>query len=347
MKMFACICAAGALCAQPPTAEPSKPQYYDEPNFIVAGVADPTARGGHGSDPVSHSADTLAKATASLRTEPGAADEANLRKAIAREPNRADLHHALAAVEEKQGHALDAAREYQRAGELDPNEANLFDWGAELLEHRAADQAVEVFTKGARAFPRSTRTLLGFAVALYSRGDYDQAAQRFFDAADINPRNPEPYLFLGRASSSSIADSPGYADRMERFAKLQPGNAWANYYYGVHLWKAGQAAQSQDLLEKAVRLDPQFGPAFLQLGMIFADQGNLPKAITAYEAAAAASPALEEAHYRLSQAYRKTGEMLKAQKEIEIYQRLQRESAAAREREHTEIQQFIFELRGH
>src|SRR5580693_8975545 len=108
MKMFACICAAGALCAQPPTAEPSKPQYYDEPNFIVAGVADPTARGGHGSDPVSHSADTLAKATASLRTEPGAADEANLRKAIAREPNRADLHHALAAVEEKQGHALDA-----------------------------------------------------------------------------------------------------------------------------------------------------------------------------------------------------------------------------------------------
>jgi tetratricopeptide (TPR) repeat protein len=348
MKVFACAFAAGALFAQTQSAEQSKPQYFDEPTFIVAGVADPTQRGGHGSDPVSHSADALAKAAAALRTGiAGAANEATLREAIAREPQRADLHHSLAGVEEKLGNALEAVREYQRAAELDPSEANLFDWGAELLEHRAAEQAVEVFTLSARSFPHSTRTLLGLAVALYSRGSYDQAAQRFFEAADLNPRDPAPYLFLGRISSAAIADSPGFAERMERFAKLHPENAWANYYYAVSLWKRGQAPESQALLEKAVHLDPLLGVAFLQLGVLLADQNQLDKAIAAYQSAAAATPSLEEAHYRLSQAFRKAGEPAKAQKEIEIYQQLERESAAARERERAEIKQFVFELRSH
>ncbi len=97
---------------------------------------------------------------------------------------------------------------YQRAADLDPSEPNLFNWGAELLTHRASDQAVEVFADGHRLFPRSTRTLLGLAVALYSRGSYDQAAQRFFEAADLDASDPAPYLFLGKISSRAIT-GPG------------------------------------------------------------------------------------------------------------------------------------------
>jgi hypothetical protein len=69
--------------------EPSaKPQFFDEPTFIVAGVTDPSLSGGHGSDPVLRSAEALAKSTASLRTGTSIADAA-----------------------EKQGKALEAARE--------------------------------------------------------------------------------------------------------------------------------------------------------------------------------------------------------------------------------------------
>ena len=143
--MFTAIC----LRAQVPNSQ-APPPYFDEPNFIVAGVADPSARGGHGSDPALRSAEALAKATAALGT--AAASDTN---------------------------PLEAVRAYQRAAELNPSEPNLFNWGTELLTHRAADQAVEVFSNGHRLFPRSTRTLLGLAVALYSRGSYDQAAHRF------------------------------------------------------------------------------------------------------------------------------------------------------------------------
>ena len=44
-------------------------------------------------------------------------------------------------------------------------------------------------------------------------------------------------------------------------------------------------------------------------------------------------------------AYRKTGEPAKAQKEIELYQQLSKQSAQELERERAEIQQFVFELK--
>jgi tetratricopeptide (TPR) repeat protein len=307
-----------------PQSSADPPQYFDDPKFIVAGVTDPSQRGGHGSDPVLRSTESLVKETAALRTlAPGgtsAADSA-----------------------EKQGNALEAVRAYQRAAELHPTESNLFDWGTELLTHRAADQAVEVFTKGHRLFPRSTRTLLGLAVALYSRGSYDQAAQRFFEAADLNPKDPAPYLFLGKISNGPLTESPGFDERLERFARLHPESAWANYYYAASLPRTSPKARA--LLEKAVRLDPKLGDAFLLLGSVYADEGNLPQAIAAYQSAIAASPQMEEAHYRLAMAYRKTGETDKARKELELYKELSRQSAQQFERERAEIQQFVFELK--
>lgn len=303
--------AAATLFAQD---QSTPPPYFDEPKFIVAGVADPSARGGHGADPVLWSADKLAKETAALRS--GSAPDTN---------------------------PLEAVRQYQRAAELDPSEPNLFNWGAELLTHRAADQAVEVFSSGHRLFPRSTRTLLGLAVALYSRGSYDQAAQRFFEAADLDPSDPAPYLFLGKVSNGAITGSAGYAERMERFVRLHPGNAWANYYYAATL--ARTSPKARELAEKAVRLDPTLGEAFLLLGIIYADESNLPKAISAYQSAIAASPQIEETHYRLAMAYRKSGDTKKEQQELGIYQQLSRRSAQEFERERSEIQQFVFEMK--
>src|SRR5579862_5157954 len=297
MKGLAVIGAALCLWGQKPNSQ-SPPPYFDEPKFIVSGVTDPSQRGGHGSDPVLRSAESLAKATAALGT--GTATDAN---------------------------PLEAVRELQRAAEVDPSETHLFDWGTELLVHRAADQAVEVFTNGHRLFPRSTRTLLGLAVALYSRGSYDQAAQRFFEAADLSPADPAPYLFLGKISAGAISGAPGFAERMERFARLQPDNAWANYYYAATLVRT--SPQARTLLEKAVRLDPQLGDAFLLLGIDYADEGNFNQAIAAYRSAIAASPQLEEPHYRLAMAYRNTGQADQARKELDLYEQLRKQSAEA------------------
>jgi tetratricopeptide (TPR) repeat protein len=311
------------------------PAFFDEPNFIVAGVTDTVNRGGHGSEIVVRSTEALTKAAASL-------SDASRKSA-----GDAESHHARAVEEEKRGHALEAAREYQHAAELDASENNLFDWGTDLLTHRAAEQAVEVFAKGSRLFPGSARMLLGFGAALYARGSYDEAARRFFEAVDLNPRDPGPYVFLGKVQSVEITRLDGFFERLRRFAEIAPGNAGANYYYAAILWKRGQdpetAARVKSLLDTAVRLDPGLGDAYFELGMVYADLKDFPKAIASYQKAIDAGSG--DAHYRLAQAYQRSGEPVKARKEFDLYEQFRKTAAAEEERKRNEIPQFVFRLR--
>jgi len=318
----------------------AKAEFFDEPNFVVAGVTTPSSGGVHGPDTAWRSTEALAKATASL-TKPAAVTE---------NPTNAALHHTLAGLAESGGDALEGAREYQRAAELEPSESYLFDWGSDLLTHRAGEPATEVFSKGHRLFPHSLRMLLGLAAAWYARADYHQAAQYFFEACDLDPADPRSYLLLGQAKNIEVTE--GYLERMARFAKLQPDNAMANYYYAISLWKHRKGpedsqtpTQVESLLKKAAKLDPKLGAAYVQLGILYSDRKDFPNAVVAFQKAISVSPELEEPHYRLAQVYRQTGDTTNAQRELALFNQLSKQSAAAAERERDAIPQLVISLR--
>jgi tetratricopeptide (TPR) repeat protein len=264
----------------------------------------------------------------------------------------AELHHLLADVQERLGKSLDAVHEYQRSVELDPREAYLFDWGAELLLHHAPEPALDAFTRGNSLFPRSVRMLLGLGATLFARGAYDQAVRRICEASDLDPDDAVPYLFLGKMERTESALSSELVERLHRFVTLQPQNVEANYYYAVSLWKARKSApeakpkaQIESLLKQAIRIDPKFGAAYLQLGILHFDQRDFPKAISDYQQAIHATPQLEEAHYRLAQAYRQVGKTDEAKAELHLYEQMSKASADHAERERHEIRQFVYTLR--
>lgn len=405
-----------------------QPEFFDEPRFTVAGVSDTTNFGGHGSDTVVRTTESLAKETVSLsaplpsasstathsgaeenalleatrrspesfeanhnlgtyfvsankpreglpylekasQLKPGdyqnsyqlalaranigdyARARANVQTLLARD-NKAELHHLLADIEEKQGDPVEAVREYQRAAELSASETNLFDWGAELLLHSAVEPAIEVFTKGNRLFPQSSRILLGLAVAQHGRGSYEEAVKSLCRASDLNPDDPAAYIFLGKLQAANTIASQDSTEKFARFVQLQPANPLAAYYYAVSLWRlrkgpedAATSSQVESLLQKAVQLDPKLAPAYLQLGILHAEQKKVAKAISAYEKAIEVDPRLEQAHYRLAQAYRQAGEPVMAKKELQTYEALSQETAEQLVREHREIQQFVYTLR--
>ncbi len=335
------IADSAKLAASKTPASAAQPEFFDEPQFTVAGVTDTTNLGGHGSNTVVRTKEALAKDVVSLSAAP--VNKQSVTKESPPSP---------AQREEKQGNPLQAVHEYQRAAEMNPSESNFFDWGAELLVHHAVEPAIEVFTKGHRLFPDSARMLVGLGVAWYARGSYEQAALRLCEASDLNPGDPNPYLFLGKIQSVETTQSEGLVERLQRFARLQPENALANYYYALSLWKqrknlddAQTVVQVESLLQKSVRLDPKLGPAYLQLGILSSDRKDFSQAISDYQKAIAANPRLEEAHYRLAQAYRRIGEQLKAQQELQLYNQLSKQTAEEVERERHEVQQFVYTLR--
>jgi tetratricopeptide (TPR) repeat protein len=263
--------------------------------------------------------------------------------------NTAELHDLLGELEEKDGQFVAAANEFETAAHMDPSESNLFDWGGELLIHRTLDPAIEVFRQAAERYPDSGRVAIGLGMALYSRGNYDEAVKSLLHAADLNPSDPRCYPFLSKAYDSSPAQADEVIQRFKRFAELQPYNAKARYYYAMSLWKGKRAQdpdldlhQIQTLLQQSVTLDPSLAEGHLQLGNLYFDQTKYADAIPEFKRAIELNSDLADAHYRLGQAYVRTGEKDRGQEELQVYQRLRAEHLADLDKQRADVRQFVY-----
>ena len=261
----------------------------------------------------------------------------------------AELHNLLGEINEKDGQFVAAANEYETAAHQDPSESNLFDWGSELLLHRTLDPAVEVFRQASQRYPNSPRLAVGLGVALYSRGNYDDAVKALIKGADLNPSDARCYLFLSRAYDSSPNQADEVIQRFRRFSELQPTNGRAFYYYAMSLWKGKRAqdpdldlGQIQVLLKKAIALEPKLAEAHLQMANLLSDQGKFTEAIPEYTTALGLNADLADGYYRLGQAYVRTGQKEQAQKEFETYQKLRAEHLADLDKQRAEIRQFVY-----
>ncbi len=261
----------------------------------------------------------------------------------------ADWHRLAGELDEKLGDPLAAVRHQERAAQLDPSEENYLAWGSELLLHRAVWEAVEVFKRGSAAHPASARLLTGWGAALFAGALYDQAATRLCEASDLNPGATEPYLFMGKIELAAPAPLPCVEQKLARFVQAQPGNALANYFYAMAIFKRGDQTDRQRveaLLEQADALDPKLAAAPLQLGIMAAAQRDYAKAIGFYTKAIDADPSLQEAHYRLGVAYDRTGEQAKSRQEFQLHEELAKKQADAVEQQRRDVKQFLVVLQG-
>ena len=251
--------------------------------------------------------------------------------------DNAELHNLLANVSERGGDRLAAAEEYQRAAHMDPTEEHLFDWGDNLVQLHAYPEAIQVFTAGIERHPDSARLHVGLGIAQYSRGAHEDAVRSFCRAADLAPSDPRPYQFLGEMYGVVPSLGGEITERLARFAKAHPQNAPAQYHYAMSLWKGlaeppADLKQVEALLRRAVALDRKFTKGFLELGILLSDQQRYQEAITQLQTAARLEPDLAQAHYRLAQAYQRTGQKALADKELEIFEKLSARGSASDKR---------------
>lgn len=263
--------------------------------------------------------------------------------------NTAELHNLLGEIEEKDGKFVAAANEFETAAHQEPSESNLFDWASELLMHRTLEPAIEVFRQSAQRYPNSPRMAIGLGIALYSRGNYDDAIKSLIRAADLSPSDPRTYFFLSKAYDSSPTQADQVIERFRRFSEQQPNNANAHFYYAMSLWKGKRAQdptldfhQIAALLQNAVKLDPKLTDAHLQLGNLYSDQAQYAEAIPEYLKAVEIKSDIADAHYRLGQAYVHTGQKEKAQEQFQVYQQLRAQHLADLDKQIADIRQFVY-----
>ena len=272
-----------------------------------------------------------------------------LRKAMAAHPTAA-LSDALGAMEEESGQYVQAVASYQRAVELDPSsEQYYFDLGVEYLTHFTFGPAAEVYRVGTQKFPTSSRQFIGLGFSHYAVREYREAADAFTKALETDPDSPAAFR-----AWKSILDSLPPNDwgpllpRLDKLAKAHLQSAELAFCYGAALFRSefakGSAATfdlAQVLLEKSVRLRPDFPPAHLELGALYAAKKQTQKAVDEYLEVIREDDKSEVPHYRLGQLYREMNKLDLAAAELSRYQELYRARQEQLKHTRSTIQQFI------
>jgi tetratricopeptide (TPR) repeat protein len=272
-----------------------------------------------------------------------------LRRAVASRPSAA-LYSALGGMEEESGQYVEAVQSYQRAVELDPSgEQYYFDLGVEYLSHFTFGPAAEVYRVGTRKFPQSSRQYVGLGFSHYAVREYREAADAFTTALEIDPDSPAVFrAWNSGLDSLAPNDWEALLPRLDRLAAAHGESADLAFCYGAALFRSefakGQNAaldRSQALLEKAVRLRPDFPAAHLELGALYAAKKLNQKAVDEYLEVIREDPKSEVTHYRLGQLYREMNKLELAMTELTRYQELARLRQEKLKRNRGTIKQFI------
>jgi len=247
------------------------PEFFDEPRFAVAGVTDATNLGGHGSDTIVRTRESLAKETVSLGKASASAaapseKEKSLRESVERAPRSFEANHLLGKLLDENGKARDAIPYLERAGELKPGDyRNSYDL-ALANQHagnydRARDQAGPLLGKHDTA---ELHHLLGDAEE--KLGNSLNAVREYQRAASLDPR--ETYVF-DWGSELLLHHAPEPA--LQIFTKgnrLFPNSARMLIGLGAASYSLGSYDQAVQQISEASDLNPDDPIPYLFLGKI-------------------------------------------------------------------------------
>ncbi len=137
----------------------------------------------------------------------------------------------------------------------------------------------------------------------------------FNRALDLEPRNPEVYLMLGKTTQDL-----GQARRaFETAISLHPGNAEAHSLLGEALLKSNQPKEAERVLRKAIALGATLPTTYENLGLCLAREGRFDEAIGYIEHALSLEPEFIDFHYSRASVLREAG---RRQEAIQQYRKL-------------------------
>ncbi len=230
----------------------------------------------------------------------------------------------------------DAIAEYKLSFTLDGSEGNGFACGFGLVNLGEAASAEALFERALKTSPSSARLWLGLGVAQALAQNKGAAVRSLLKAVQLQPEDSAPYSFLAGLSGWSAATDREIESALSQRLALHADEAEAEYDYALALLGEQASRSGADRrqtiiehLQAALRKDPNLTDAHLDLGMLFADNGDDRAAIPEFERAAELRTRDPRAHYRLAQAYRRQGHSASADRELQRFALLRAQAGDA------------------
>jgi tetratricopeptide (TPR) repeat protein len=143
--------------------------------------------------------------------------------------------------------------------------------------HSAASKALELDDQLAEAHT---------AMAVFHAHAWNRPAQEaaFRRAIEVNPNYPTAYLWYGFMLDTYGRQQESLAMRRRAY-ELDPLNVQINVDLADGLYKNGHYDDALTQIARTLELDPEFGDAHHELGLLHLDRGRYAEAIAAFEKA--------------------------------------------------------------
>src|SRR5436305_4355066 len=166
-----------------------------------------------------------------------------------------------------------------------------------------------------------------YGIGLFLQGDLKGAAAAFEKVTEVDPKNPDGWVNIGRA-----AVQEGDMDRartvLEKALSLSPNLARAHFFYAKVLRSDGRYDEAADHLRKVVAQYPRDRVALNDLGRILFLKRKYADAVKVLQSVLAVDPEDLQAHYNLMLCYNGLGNEKQASEHQQRYMRFKADESA-------------------
>jgi tetratricopeptide (TPR) repeat protein len=206
-----------------------------------------------------------------------------------------------------------------------PNDPDVLYNLAELYTRLWDNVAAELMEK----HPESFRVHQLGGEVMEAQGRTDRAIKEYQLALKENPRVPQLNYRIGRLILR--AGGPDADQRaLEKFQQELAVNfddAPSEYWIGVVYTNQHKAREAEEHFQRSKNLDPEFAAPYVGLAKVLLQEKQPQRAIGELQKAIQLEPNDAAAHYELMEAYRDQGKLAEAQREMAVFQKLEKSNA--------------------
>ena len=181
--------------------------------------------------------------------------------------------------------ADDALADFDAALAVEPDDAATHDArGMALGVLQRYEEARDSFAKAAELEPMATEPLLQRARLSAILGKFDASIEDAKRALELDPDNVDGLIIKAQALALDDKADEAVSDA-NRALEMKPESDDVLRIWAMVTEKAGKTADAIGELRKQVEANPDDAVAWLQLGLLYAAEKEMPKAIDAFTAA--------------------------------------------------------------
>ncbi len=184
----------------------------------------------------------------------------------------------------------EALRAYDRALELDPDDADLHDKrGLALRNLGRLEEAASAFSRAIELDPASAISRRRRAAALGGLGRVEEALSEYLAASELDPENVDIHNNRG----ALLGRSDRHEEALEAFrlaAELDPENASVRRNLGTALRHLGRHEEALEALAIAADLDPENAGVYNERGVVLGRLGRAEASLSAFARAIELDP---------------------------------------------------------